>query len=84
MHDGLPVLLLCHDPAAFDGLPSGWRGLMLAGHLHGGQVGWRFGDRTVSPLSFLGLQEQGLHRRGEALMYVHRGTGSRCGSAGRP
>ena len=74
--DGRSTLLLCHDPSAFDRLPGGWRGVMLAGHLHGGQVGWRLGDRTISPLGLLGLREQGLHRRGDVAMYVHRGTGT--------
>lgn len=70
-----PVLLLCHDPAAFDFLPAGWRGVMFAGHLHGGQIGLtRFGIRW-SVLKPLGMYDQGTFHRGEVSMYVHRGTG---------
>ncbi len=35
--DGLPVLAMTHDPEAFGGLPSRVA-LLVAGHMHGGQV----------------------------------------------
>lgn len=69
--DHRPVLLLCHDPAAFPDLTA-WNGLMLAGHLHGGQV--ELAGHTVTRL--LGLRDQGLHRQEDRVLYVHRGTGT--------
>jgi predicted MPP superfamily phosphohydrolase len=70
-----PVLLLCHDPAAFDLLPEAWSGVMLAGHLHGGQFGLTSLGINVSVLTPFGMYDQGLFRRGASQLYAHRGTG---------
>lgn len=70
-----PVLLLCHDPAAFDCLPEDWNGVMFAGHLHGGQIGLTSLGVRWSVLKPLGMYDQGVFTRGNAAMYVHRGTG---------
>lgn len=70
-----PVLLLCHDPAAFDCLPPDWNGIMFAGHLHGGQIGLTSLGLRWSVLKPLGMYDQGVFTRGRAVMYVHRGTG---------
>jgi uncharacterized protein len=70
-----PVLLLCHEPAAFDFLPEDWRGLMMAGHLHGGQFGLASLGLHLSVLSPSGAYDQGLFHRDEAWLYSHRGTG---------
>ncbi len=70
-----PVLLLCHDPAAFDYLPADWRGIMFAGHLHGGQIGLTSLGLRLSVLTPLGMYDQGLYHRGEHWLYSHRGTG---------
>lgn len=70
-----PVLLLCHDPAAFDFLPHGWSGLMLAGHLHGGQFGLTSLGINLSVLTPFGMYDQGLFRRHSSQLYAHRGTG---------
>lgn len=73
--DRAPVLLLCHDPSAFDALASGFEGLMLAGHLHGGQIGLTSLGVPVSVLRLFGVRDQGLFRARDAALYVHRGTG---------
>lgn len=70
-----PVLLLCHDPAAFDCLPENWSGVMFAGHLHGGQIGLTSLGLRWSVLKPFGMYDQGVFTRGRAAMYVHRGTG---------
>jgi predicted MPP superfamily phosphohydrolase len=70
-----PLVLLCHDPAAFDYLPHDWPGVMLAGHLHGGQVGLTALGLPVSILRPFGMYDQGQFKRGECTLYVHRGTG---------
>lgn len=70
-----PAVLLCHQPSAFELVPSTFAGIMLAGHLHGGQVGVTWGARGVSVLRLLGKYDQGLFTRGRARLYSHRGTG---------
>jgi hypothetical protein len=64
------VVLLAHQPRSFsDAAPFGV-GLQLSGHTHGGQM-WPFGVFVRMSQPFLA----GLHRRGDAQIYVSRGTG---------
>jgi predicted MPP superfamily phosphohydrolase len=73
--DGIPRLLLLHDPSGFAHVPDGEVDLTLSGHTHGGQVGlvalgleWTVLRRSAWP-------DHGLFARGASLLYVHRGTG---------
>jgi predicted MPP superfamily phosphohydrolase len=65
-----PVILLAHQPRQFLEAAQLGVDLTLCGHTHGGQI-W--------PFSWLvGLAQPyvaGLHRRGDAQIYVSRGTG---------
>lgn len=70
-----PVLMLCHDPAAFNHFRTDRDALVLAGHLHGGQIGLNFLGLPVSILRLLKMYDQGVWRRQALQMYVHRGTG---------
>jgi uncharacterized protein len=64
------LVLLAHQPRSmFDAEPFGV-GLQLSGHTHGGQI-WPFGYLVRLQQGFLA----GLHRRGDAQLYVSRGTG---------
>ena len=64
------LVLLAHQPRSMlDAAPFGV-GLQISGHTHGGQI-WPFGF-------LVRLQQRfwpGLHRHGEAQIYVSRGTG---------
>jgi uncharacterized protein len=64
------LILLAHQPRSLlDAAPFGI-GLQISGHTHGGQI-WPFGY-------LVRLQQRfwpGLHRHGEAQIYVSRGTG---------
>jgi predicted MPP superfamily phosphohydrolase len=73
-HDG-PAVVLCHQPSAFRAAPPAFGGIVLAGHLHGGQVGISWRGRGVSILRLFGMYDQGLFARGKARLYSHRGTG---------
>ena len=75
MRDGDPALfalLLNHLPTGFEeeAAPLGVD-LQLSGHTHDGQM---FPFRWLVRLSFRHLA--GLHRRGDSLLYVSRGTGT--------
>lgn len=68
-------LLLVHDPAAWiPGLvPEGT--VAVAGHLHGGQVGYSRGACHWSLLRPLRMRDFGLLNRAGRTLYVSRGTG---------
>lgn len=70
-----PAVVLCHQPSAFRVAPPAFAGIVLAGHLHGGQVGISWRGRGVSLLRLFGMYDQGLFARGKAWLYSHRGTG---------
>ena len=72
---GGPAVMLCHQPAVFRLAPPGFGGIMLSGHLHGGQVGFTWGATGWSVLRLFGMYDQGLFAEGKAKLYSHRGTG---------
>jgi hypothetical protein len=65
-----PVILLAHQPRSFPEASALGVDLQLSGHTHGGQI---------FPMHYLtGLIQPylaGLHRRGDSMIYVSRGTG---------
>lgn len=65
-----PVVLLAHDPSTFKKAQGMGIDLQLSGHTHGGQI-WpfRYFVRLATPFV------AGLYRRGDAQVYVSRGTG---------
>lgn len=78
---GLPPLpdadwrvLMAHDPRLFRWVPPARFDLVLSGHTHGGQVGFNMFGVAWSLLRPFGVLDQGLWRRGEALLYVHSGN----------
>lgn len=72
--DGLPpdrpVILLAHDPTTFRKASRMGVDLQLSGHTHGGQI-WPFEYFVRLAVPFVA----GLYRRGNAQVYVSRGTG---------
>src|SRR5262249_1809248 len=65
-----PVVLLAHDPTTFVAASRRAIDLQLSGHTHGGQI-WPFAALVRVVVPFLA----GLYRRGQAQLYVSRGTG---------
>ena len=69
-------ILLTHFPDAVDDLPAGACSLVLAGHLHGGQI------CLPSPAGKIRLSHtdwkylEGVHRVGDTTLVVSRGTGT--------
>lgn len=74
---GAMRIVLLHDPGAFRHLPEGEGDLVLAGHTHGGQVGFvSFGlSWTFLRLFGIRMPDHGYWARGRDRMWVHRGTG---------
>jgi predicted MPP superfamily phosphohydrolase len=74
--DGVPRLLLNHDPSAFGALPSDAANLVLSGHTHGGHVGIQLGrSRALTVIGLVGLPDQGLFARGDMRLFVTRCVG---------
>jgi predicted MPP superfamily phosphohydrolase len=65
-----PALLLAHDPSTFKRASQRDVDLQLSGHTHGGQI-WPFGLFVRLVIPFVA----GHYRRGEAQLYVSRGSG---------
>ena len=84
--DGLPFgwpsvaadlhVVLAHYPDVFGGAPDDARGIVLAGHLHGGQicVPWPSGRVRLSQLGE--GYEDGVYQRGALVLHVSRGVGT--------
>ena len=68
--DARALVLLAHQPRAFMEAAKLGVGLQLSGHTHGGQIWpWNFFVRLQQPYV------AGLHREGDAQIYVSCGTG---------
>ncbi len=65
-----PIVLLAHDPTTFKKACRRGVELQLSGHTHGGQI-WPFKYFVRLAMPFVA----GLYRRGDATLYVSRGTG---------
>jgi predicted MPP superfamily phosphohydrolase len=70
-----PVLLLVHRPDAFPQAASLGFALVLAGHFHGGQIAMPGFASRWNAASVLSPYHRGLHRLGDAVLYVSRGLG---------
>lgn len=66
----LAVVLLAHDPSTFKRAHAAGIDLQLSGHTHGGQI-WPFHWLVRAAIPFVA----GRYRRGDAELYVSRGTG---------
>jgi predicted MPP superfamily phosphohydrolase len=68
--EGRAVILLAHDPSTFKKASRMPIDLQISGHTHGGQI-WPFEYFVRIAVPFVA----GLYRRGNAQVYVSRGTG---------
>lgn len=69
-------ILLSHVPRVFDWLRPGWFHLVLAGHMHGGQINlpYGFGKLTLAHLS--ARFTEGVYRSAAGVMHVSPGLGT--------
>lgn len=73
--DGVPTVLLAHDPERFRAAAKLGVDLVLSGHTHGGQVGMPFSSRRLNLSKMAHHYALGLYTRGKSTLYVHPGLG---------
>jgi hypothetical protein len=69
-------ILLCHYPYVFDRLRHGAYQLVLAGHLHDGQVAIPYGIGKVRLAHFNWRYTKGFYRRDGSVLHVSPGLGT--------
>jgi predicted MPP superfamily phosphohydrolase len=74
--DGMPTVLLAHEPAMFDEAAERGVALTLSGHTHGGQVAVPFIARRASLAHLTNRYNAGIYRIGDRVLYVHPGLGT--------
>lgn len=73
--DGVPTVLLAHDPEQFRAASKRGVDLVLSGHTHGGQVGVPFLAKRLNLSKIAHHYTLGVYRRGKSTLYVHPGLG---------
>lgn len=69
-------ILLCHFPTVIDKLPPGVFDLVLAGHLHGGQICIPYGFGKIRLAHLRWTYVEGLYRRPGGVLHVSPGLGT--------
>ena len=68
-------IALTHRPDEWDHTRSAGMDLTLAGHTHGGQVGFRLGPLNLNPVYLIHKYAMGLYSQDRAHLYVNVGVG---------
>jgi predicted MPP superfamily phosphohydrolase len=74
--DGVPTVLLAHDPERFRASSKKDVELTLSGHTHGGQIAVPFLSEHLSLSHLTHHFHQGLYTKGRSTLYVHPGLGT--------
>jgi predicted MPP superfamily phosphohydrolase len=74
--EGVPTILLAHDPERFRQAAERGVELTLSGHTHGGQIAFPFLYRWISLSHIAHHFHVGLYAKGDAQLYVHPGLGT--------
>jgi uncharacterized protein len=69
-------MLLCHFPNVIDKLPPGMFDLVLAGHLHGGQICFPYGFGKLRLAHLRWTYAEGLYERPGGVLHVSPGLGT--------
>lgn len=69
-------ILLAHMPRLVDGLRPGWFHLVLAGHMHGGQINVPYGLGKLRLAHLAARYTEGVYRTGATVMHVSPGLGT--------
>jgi predicted MPP superfamily phosphohydrolase len=74
--EGVPTVLLAHDPERFGEAAERKVDVVLSGHTHGGQVALPFFGRVVNASKLAHEFHIGLYERGDSTLYVSGGLGT--------
>lgn len=74
--EGVPTVLLAHDPERFPGAAERRVEVVLSGHTHGGQIAMPFLGRFINASKLAHRYHIGLYREGDSTLYVHPGLGT--------
>ncbi len=69
-------ILLAHMPRVFDQLRPGWFHLVLAGHMHGGQINVPYGRGKLRLAHRSARYTEGVYRTGTTVLHVSPGLGT--------
>lgn len=74
--EGVPTVLLAHDPERFPHAAKRNVELTLSGHTHGGQIAFPFLGRFINASKLAHSFHIGLYKEGDSTLYVHGGLGT--------
>ena len=74
--EGVPTVLLAHDPERFPHAAKRNVELTLSGHTHGGQIAFPFLGRFINASKLAHSFHIGLYTEGDSTLYVHGGLGT--------
>ena len=74
--DGVPTILLAHDPDEFRAAAKRGVDVVLSGHTHGGQIAVPFFARELNLSKLSHHHHLGIYKRGKSTLYVHPGLGT--------
>jgi hypothetical protein len=69
-------ILLCHFPSVIDRVPPGVFDLVLAGHMHAGQIVLPYGSGKIRMAHLRWTYAEGLYRRPGGVLHVSPGLGT--------
>ena len=73
---GVPTVLLAHDPDRFPHAVKRHVEVVLSGHTHGGQIAMPFLGRFINASKLAHRYHIGLYEEGDSTLYVHPGLGT--------
>jgi predicted MPP superfamily phosphohydrolase len=74
--EGVPSVLLAHDPDRFPEAVKRGVDLVLSGHTHGGQIAVPFFARAINASKLAHQYHLGVYTEGDSTLYVHPGLGT--------
>lgn len=73
----IPQVMLCHKPYFFDEMSEYFKGLIVSGHTHGGQIVIaELGKINISIAGTVSNYLKGLYKKNGSQMYITRGIGT--------
>jgi predicted MPP superfamily phosphohydrolase len=74
--EGVPTVLLAHDPEGFKTAIERKVDVVLSGHTHGGQIAMPFLGRFINASKLAHSFHIGVYKQGDSTLFVHPGLGT--------